>query len=65
MATLTIPDMNCGHCKASVEKAIRTLDPAAKVAVDLATRTVTIETATPMAAVVAALDGAGFPAEAR
>jgi copper chaperone len=64
MATLSIPDMSCGHCKASVEKAIHTLDPTAKVAVDLAARTVTIDSATPMAAVIAALDDVGFPAEA-
>ena len=38
MTRLSIPDMTCGHCKATVEKTVTGLDPAAKVAVDLATQ---------------------------
>ena len=38
MTILSIPEMSCGHCKASVEKAVASVDPAAKVAVDLTTR---------------------------
>ncbi|MCB6177276.1 cation transporter [Rhodobacter sp. Har01] len=59
MTTLSVPDMTCGHCKASVEAALAPL--AAKVEVDLATRQVRAEGA-PTAALVAALAEIGFPA---
>lgn len=63
MTTFSIPDMSCGHCKTAVEAAVRKLDPAAKVEVDLATRRAEIETTHPPAAVIAALDAVGFPAK--
>ena len=44
MLTLKVPDMTCGHCAETVEKAVKSVDPAAKVEVDLAQKTVTIET---------------------
>jgi copper chaperone len=62
MLTLSVPDMTCGHCRASVEAAIARLDPAAAVAVDLTARRVTVATQVPAAAVVAALDRAGYSA---
>jgi copper chaperone len=62
MITLNIPDMSCGHCKASVEGAITALDPQAKVAVDLATRTANIESAIAPEAMITALGRVGFPA---
>ncbi|WP_102225890.1 heavy-metal-associated domain-containing protein [Acidimangrovimonas sediminis] len=62
--TLTIPDMSCGHCKAAVEGAVTGADPAAKVAVDLETKTAKVETALAPAQVLAALNEAGYPATA-
>ncbi len=59
MTTLSVPDMSCGHCKASVEAALSPL--ATKVQVDLGTRRVTAEGAAPEA-LVKALDSIGFPA---
>ena len=56
----SVPDMSCGHCKASVEAALARLAPAA-VAVDLPARRVTLKGAAPEA-VVAALAAIGFPA---
>lgn len=64
MITLSVPDMSCGHCKAGVERAVASVDPAARVAVDLPARRVMVDTAAPAAALVAALDKAGFPATA-
>lgn len=64
MITLSVPDMSCGHCKAGVERAVAAVDPAARVAVDLAARRVTVDTAASAAALVAALDRAGFAATA-
>jgi copper chaperone len=61
MTTLSIPDMTCGHCKASVETALAPL--AATVTVDLAARTVEVASSAPPARLLAALDQIGFPAQ--
>lgn len=62
MTRLSVPDMSCGHCKASVEAAIARVDPGAKVSVDLAARTVEVDGNTPAPALISALDEVGFPA---
>lgn len=54
MTTYHIPDMSCGHCKATVEKTIHGLDPAA--------RKVAVESNADAAVVTAALAKVGFPA---
>jgi copper chaperone len=59
----SVPDISCGHCKTSIEKAVATLDPAATIAVDLETKTVAVTTARQDAEVVAALAKIGFPAQ--
>jgi copper chaperone len=61
MMKFNVPDMTCGHCVASLTKAVKALDPAAAVTADLADKTVTVETAVPAAAVARALDQAGYP----
>ncbi len=63
MTTFSIPDMNCGHCKAAVETAIHKLDPHALVQVDLTARRAAITSEKPDSAVIAALAAVGFPAE--
>ena len=62
MTKLNIPDMTCGHCKAAVEKAVTGVDAAAKVAVDLDTRTVEIDSNADLAAILAALKEEGYEA---
>gem|GEM_PF-125707 len=57
-----VPDMSCGHCKASIEKAIETLDPAASVVVDLEAKTIDVSTRKPPTVVLATLADIGFPA---
>jgi len=59
---LSIPDMSCGHCKAAVERAIATVDPAAKVSVDLGTHTAEVESSAPIAAILGALSEENYPA---
>lgn len=62
MTRLSIPDMTCGHCKASVESALAALGDAGSVTVDLAAKTATATgTATPDR-LLRALDEVGFPA---
>lgn len=62
MQSFNIPGMTCGHCKASVEKAILELDGSAKVTVDLDTHNVDVDTQTDAGAIVAALKTAGYDA---
>jgi copper chaperone len=59
VTTLSVPDMSCGHCKASVEAALAPL--ASRVEVDLAQRQVRAEGAS-AEVLVKALDAIGFPA---
>lgn len=61
MITLHVPDMSCGHCKASVEAALSPI--AEKVEVDLTTRRVSVEGKTAASALISALEQIGFPAE--
>ncbi|MDT8855666.1 heavy metal-associated domain-containing protein [Paracoccaceae bacterium Fryx2] len=63
MTTLSIPDMTCGHCRASVEQALGAVPGVGHVSVDLPGRTATIEGAAPVATLIAALEAVGFPAE--
>jgi copper chaperone len=60
MMKLTVPDMTCGHCASVVEKAVKSVDPAASVTVDLASKLVTVKTAAGPADVSAAIDAAGY-----
>ncbi len=62
MTKLNIPDMTCGHCKAAVEKAVASVDADAKVAVDLDTRTVEIDSSADLGAILAALKEEGYEA---
>ncbi|WP_112309995.1 heavy-metal-associated domain-containing protein [Pseudogemmobacter bohemicus] len=54
MTRLSVPDMSCGHCKASVEAVLKPI--ASSVEVDLTAREVRVEGVAAEAA-VAALDG--------
>ena len=62
MTTLSIPDMSCGHCKAAVEQALGAVPGAGSVSVDLAARAATVSGTADLAAMLAALDAAGYPA---
>jgi len=59
---MTIPDMTCGHCRTSVEKAVAEVAPGARVRVDLDARTAEVEGAEDEARVLAAVREAGFDA---
>ncbi len=60
MTTLSVPDMNCGHCKASVEAALAPLGR--HISVDLAHRTVSLDTTAQDDQLLVALLEVGFPA---
>lgn len=58
----SIPDMTCGHCRASVTEALKGLDPTAKIEIDLEARRLRFEGTASAEAVIGALDEVGFDA---
>ncbi len=62
MTTLSIPDMSCGHCKATVERALGEVPGVGTVTIDLAARAATVTGPADLAPLLAALDAAGYPA---
>jgi copper chaperone CopZ len=62
VATYTVAGMTCGHCVASVTEEVTAIDGVTGVHVDLATGTVTVTSAAPLAEadVRAAVDEAGY-----
>lgn len=62
MTTLSIPDMTCGHCKASVESALKSLGDAGTITVDLPAKTATTTGPATPDRLIKALDEVGFPA---
>jgi copper chaperone len=60
MTTFKVDDMSCGHCTASIEKAIHEVDPGAKVACDLGATEVKVEGALDAEAFAAAIREAGY-----
>ena len=64
MYELQVENMSCGHCVASVTKAVKAVDGAAQVDVDLAGKQVKVASAAPLDAVKAAIVEAGYPVTA-
>ena len=59
---LNVPDMSCGHCKATIEKAFDAADPLAEVAFDMDARQIDVDSDMDLAALQALLKEAGYPA---
>jgi copper chaperone len=64
LTRFTVPDMTCDGCIKAITAAVRRLDPAATVAADLPTHKVEISSSKPAADLAAAIDDAGFTAQA-
>ncbi len=62
MIRLSIPDMSCGHCRASVTAALRPLPGVAGLQLDADTRTAAVDGAPDPGTLIAALGKIGFPA---
>ena len=56
-----IDNMACGGCARSVTKAIQSVDPQAKVDIDLASKAVTVTSSATKAAIAATLEDVGYP----
>ena len=61
MIELDVKNMTCGHCVRAVSGAVDSVDPAAKVQVDLARGRVFIDGQRPAAELIDALQAAGYP----
>ncbi len=61
MHELEVGEMSCGHCVASVTKAVQVVDAAAKVDVDLAQRKVSVQSTAALERIAAAIEAAGYP----
>ncbi|MEY4750818.1 MAG: Periplasmic mercury ion-binding protein [Pseudomonadota bacterium] len=60
MIEFKLPDMSCGHCAATVKRAVQRLDAQAEVQVDLTNRTVQIDTDVDEASLRTALTEEGY-----
>ena len=60
MYKFQIPEISCGHCVASIERAIETVDPNASVQVDLATKTAAVVSTLPADVIKKAIAEAGY-----
>lgn len=57
---LLVPDMTCGHCVATITKAVQAIAPQATVSTDLAAHRVSVEGANDVEAVRRAIVEAGY-----
>lgn len=57
-----VPDMSCGHCVATIEKALASADPTASVQVDLDARTTEFSSALSGDEIIQVLAKAGYTA---
>ena len=60
MIEFRIDDMTCGHCASTITKAVRSLDQAAKVEIDLAAKRVRVESPVGPLKLAEAIRLAGF-----
>lgn len=63
MTLLSIPDMTCGHCKASVTQALTSVPGTQTITVDLTKRQVAVTGSPSPESLLVALLEVGFPAQ--
>lgn len=59
----SVPEMSCGHCKASVENAVLDADEGAALAFDMDKREVEIDSVLDAAALIDAIKQGGYEAK--
>jgi len=57
-----VPEMSCGHCVSSIEKAVGAADPAASVQADLDAKTIRVASSLPPNKVMHILKETGYDA---
>jgi copper chaperone len=63
MFNFEVSGMSCEHCAQTISKAIRSVDPGAKVEVDLAAGQIAVQSAGDPSKFVAAIEAAGYGAQ--
>ena len=63
MIEFTVEKMKCGGCSANVERAVKALDPAARVEIDLAQKLVRVQSDLPASNLAKTISEAGYPAQ--
>ena len=58
--TFQVQGMSCGHCASAVTQAVKTIDPAAEVKVDLASGKVEVQSQQAHAAIAKAIEDEGY-----
>lgn len=56
-----VKNMSCGHCDGVISQTVKLVDPDAKVAVDLGSKKITIESEEERRVFASALTDAGYP----
>lgn len=60
MLRYQVEGMSCGHCVQAITKAVKAVDPAAEVAVDLGAGQVTVDNSQRADAIAGAIEQAGY-----
>ena len=60
MHQFQVENITCSHCAQTVEKAVKSVDAAAKVSVDLASKAVKVESPAKADSLLAAIRSAGY-----
>jgi copper chaperone len=55
-----VKDMSCGGCANSITRAVTSVDPAAKLDIDVITKIVKVDSVLPPERLVALIEAAGF-----
>lgn len=63
MVTFRVPDMTCGHCAATIARAIATVDGGARVDANIADRLVSVSADAAESELIAAMQEAGYKAQ--
>ncbi len=61
MIEFKLPDMTCGHCAGVVSQTLKLADPSCKIDIDIAARTVKVQSAEDPKDLAEALSDAGYP----
>jgi copper chaperone len=64
MIEIKVPDMTCGHCASTITKAVKELDPAAKLDISLSEHLVKVDSGAARNDILHAISEAGYTPEA-
>ncbi|WP_417244000.1 heavy-metal-associated domain-containing protein [Celeribacter sp.] len=65
MSLFSVPDMTCGHCSAAITEALEAVDDGVEIEANMQTREIDVRSTAGDAAILKALNDAGYPAQLR